>query len=352
MATRNGGKPPSSNFAFPYDLCSHASRISELMPRLSLLLLSVALLAIALGLLYSLKLDPEISYWGAATERKLDWVEEMRRKHGYVIGIVGGSTTTFGIDAEHIHGEYNLPVANLGLHAGMGPDACVGLGFIALKRGDTLILSLEPSMLTTDDGVAGTRLGSKLALRLQKPELINWRKPPPYSALSTPSQLQPGGYHFMTMLGKLALSKPLYRYRVEEMRPGGLQTTTERRPLATSNNFETAESSYLLSPAGSSFLQAVKEEADRRGIKVVYLLPWSYRPQEMTEQSRKANKILLTDISERIPVLPEPSSGVHDRIEDFSDSVQHLTAEAARWRSSCLSKAIVGSKELGDEPQP
>jgi len=355
MATRIGRSSRSADLALP-TICaitpSSLPASSDPMPRLSLLLLAVALLAIALGSLYSLKLDPEISYWAAASELKLDWVEELRSKHGYVIGVVGGSTTTFGIDAEHMHKEYNLPVANLGLHAGMGPDACVGLGFIALKRGDMLILSLEPGMLTEDGSVASTRLGTKLALRLQKPELISWRNSSSSSLASPPGQLQPGGYHFMTMLGKLALSKPLYRYRVEEMRPGGLQTTTERRPLATFNNFETAEPSNLLSPAGSCFLQAVKEEADRRGIKVVYLLPWSYRPQEMTEQSRKANEMLLTDISEQIPVLREPSSGMHDRIEDFSDSVQHLTAEAARWRSSCLSKALVGSKELGGKPQP
>ena len=151
------------------------------MPRLSLLLLAVALLAIAMGSLYSLKLDPEISYWAAATERKLGWVEVMRRKHGYVIGVVGGSTTTFGIDAEHTHQEYGLPVANMGLYAAMGPDACVGLGFAALKRGDSLIRSLEPSMLTKDDDTSGTRLGRKPGLRLKRSELVSWRKDVSYS---------------------------------------------------------------------------------------------------------------------------------------------------------------------------
>jgi hypothetical protein len=321
------------------------------MSRLSLLLLAAALLAIALGVLYSLKLDPEISYWAAASELKLDWVEEMRRKHGYVIGVVGGSTTTFGIDAELMHKEYNLPVANLGLHAGMGPDACVGLGFIALERGDTLILSLEPGMLTTDDGVVSTRLGSKLALRLQKPELINWRKGFPYSVAATPTQLQPGGYHFMTMLGKLALSKPLYRYRIEDMRPGGLQTTTERRPMATSNNFEPAESAYLLSPAACTFLEAVKEEAYRRGINLAYVLPWSYAPLVLSVKYRAVNKKFLNEVQRFMPILNEPEVGVHVVEDDFADSGQHLTANAASRRTSTLARRLKDTAERATQDQ-
>jgi hypothetical protein len=306
------------------------------MPRLATLLALVAVLALAAGTFYSLKLDPEISYWAAASELKLDWVEEMRRTHGYVIGVVGGSTTTFGIDAKHMHDEYNLPVANLGLHAGMGPDACVGLGFIALKRGDTLIVSLEPGMLTKDDSVASTRLGSKLALRLQKPELIRWRNGSPYSLASTPAQLQPGGYHFMTMLGKLALSKPLYRYRIDNMRPSGLQTTTERRPVATSNTFEPPESEYVLSPAARTFLQAVREEAYQRGINLVYVIPWAYVSENEAGNVRSRNRQLLESIELYLPVIREAQLGVWTEPVDFADSRQHLTEQAAHTRSRQL----------------
>jgi hypothetical protein len=93
-------------------------------------------------------------------------------------------------------------------------------------------------------------------------------------------------------------------------------------------------------------------EAEKRGIKVVYLLPWSYSAPELTEQRRESNEILLADISERMPVLWEPSLGVHDRIDDFSDSGQHLTAEAARARSRFLAETLIGSKQLGHKPEP
>jgi len=90
------------------------------MPRLTLLLLIVALLAAAAGATYALRLNPEMDFWKEAADRKLAWVHEVRAKHGYVIGVIGGSTTTFGIDAETLEREHGLPVANLGLHAGMG----------------------------------------------------------------------------------------------------------------------------------------------------------------------------------------------------------------------------------------
>jgi hypothetical protein len=302
------------------------------MPRLAPLLLGASLFALGVGAFYSLRIDPEISYWAAAAEHKLAWADQMRRQHGYVIGVVGGSTTTFGIDAERMHEEYNLPVANLGLHAGMGPDACVGLGFLALQRGDTLILSLEPSMLSKEDDVPTSRLASKLAARLREPRLLNWRPNQPSSLLGTPIQLQPGGYHTMTMLGKLALSKPLYRYTIEEMHPGGLQVTSERRPLSSPAD----PTPVQLSTSGRKLLEALKKEADQRGINLFYLLPWSYSPEEIAVRQRAVNARFLAEVQAVIPAIQEDALGVHTPLQDFADTTQHLTADAAARRSKIL----------------
>jgi hypothetical protein len=107
-----------------------------------------------------------------------------------------------------------------------------------------------------------------------------------------------------------------------------------------------------LSPGGAAFLEHTIMEAEKRGIEVIYVLPWSYCKPELAAQLRETNEILLADISKRVSVLWEPSLGVHDRIEDFSDSVQHLTAEAATLRSRFLSEALMGSKKLENKPEP
>jgi hypothetical protein len=320
-------------------------------PWLVLLLVGCAVLAWLLGAAYTWFLDPEMKFWTAAARQKLDWVEKMREEHGYVIGVVGGSTTTFGIDAEYIEREYGLPVANIGLHFGMGP-ACVGFGLSSLERGDVLVLSLEPAMLVAEKPDA-TPLGSKLSLLLGRPEMNGWLEGNSIlSAIQGLGHLQPGGYHVATMIGKLALGQPLYRYTIDKMQPGGLQTTDERRLIAEEMDFSPEGQELQLSPGGAAFLSRATMEAEKRGIKVVYLLPWSYSAPELTEQRRESNEILLADISERVPVLWEPSLGVHDRIDDFSDSGQHLTAEAARARSRFLAETLIGSKQLGHKPEP
>ena len=316
------------------------------LPRLSLMLLTVALLAGVCGATYVLRFNPEMDFWRQAAKRKLAWADQMRRTHGNVIGVVGGSTTTFGIDAGLLERDDALPVANLGLHAGMGPDVCVGFGFAALQRGDILILSLEPSMLTEE--LHTTPLGSRLAWMLGKPELLAWDSPPSWLTwLCLLTQLQPGGYHVVTMLGKLALQEELYRYNIEEARPGGLQVTKERRPFIASMNIAAGPGQGTLSKSGRAMLERIRNEAARRGIRVAYVIPWAYWPEESAVARRAANDDFLHQIQEILPVLREPNLGVHSVLADFADSGQHLTAEAAAARSRVLAKAL---RELSHGP--
>jgi hypothetical protein len=309
------------------------------MPRLSLLLVVVALLGAIVGATYALRFDPELAFWTEAAKRKLNWVDEMRAKHGHVIGVVGGSTTTFAIDAQTLEKEHGLPVANLGLHAGMGPEACVGFGFAALERGDTMILSLEPTMIS--DGIDTTAMGTRFAYGLGKLELLYWRRTSSLVDLvSSFFQLQPGGYHVVTMLGKLALGQPLYRYSVDQMRPGGLQITSEKRSLAVPQNDSKTPQEYRLPEDGRRFLENTKAEAKRRGIKVAYLLPWSYAPAELSETLRSANRKLISEVNEILPVIFEFNVGIHTNKADFADTSQHLNEKAAARRSLSLVPAL------------
>jgi hypothetical protein len=278
-------------------------------------------------------------FWHNAAERKLAWADQMRAKHGYAIGIIGGSTTTFGIDAEILEREHDLPVVNLGLHAGMGPEVCSGFGFAALRPGDTLIVSLEPSMLTEEESEP-TSLGVRMAWALRKPAIIGWDDTSSvWQHMLNPAKLQPGGYHVMTMLGKLVLGQPLYRYHISDSRPGGLQVTAERRPYAL-NQPKYESDSLLLSTAGRALLARIRDEASTRGIRVAYLLPWAYCPEDSADLQRAANESLLAQIEESMSVQREPNLGVNSCLEDFSDSGQHLTADAAKRRSKVLSVTL------------
>jgi hypothetical protein len=310
------------------------------MPHTTLRLLCVAMLAMLAGSIYTLWLDPEVRLWKASYARKLDWVSRMHDEHGYAIGVIGGSTTTFGIDAEFIHQAHRLPVANLGLHAGMGPSGCIGFGFKSLKAGDTLLLSLEPSMLYGEVG-HDAALASKFAMSLGNTEILDWTsKPSVVTRLRRLTSLRPGGYHLLTMMGKLALGLPHYRYSIDQLRPGGLQVTDERRTFADSMTFDIDRHQIALSAYGRELLTEAAKQADRRGIKIAYVLPWAYWQAETAGQLRLAYAGLLDEIQSIMPVLREPAMGVHTILQDFSDSSQHLTETAARQRSESLANAI------------
>lgn len=320
-------------------------------PRLASLLIGTALAAWLAGALYTWFADPEMKFWTAAARQKLDWVEKMREKHGYVIGVAGGSTTTFGIDAEHIGREHGLPVANLGLHVGMGPEACIGFGLSALRKGDTLVLSLEPAVFT-EDYRKESKLGSKLALLLGRPEIVAWdSQSMGVEVIKSLFAMPPGGYHLMTMLGKLGLGMPLYRYSIENLRPGGQQVTAERRDFTKEMNFVSPEKPQVISERSIQLLGHTQSVAKEMGINLVYILPWSYWSQGTANRQRTANAGLLEAIGQHIRVVPEPSMGVHSELSDFADSGQHLTAEAAAARSSVLAATLKADRSSSSHQQ-
>jgi len=311
------------------------------MPRLTLNLLLVAFVTSVAGATYALRFNPEMHFWRTVAERKLSWVEQMRAKHGHVIGVVGGSTTTFAIDAGMIEREYGLPVANLGLHAGVGAEACAGFGLASLQPGDTLIVSIEPGMLTGED-VGATSLATRLAYSLGKPAMLHWQKGESFTSRAADlTKLQPGGGHVITMLGKLAMRMPLYRYSAENSLPGGLQVTDERRNFAGTPTNTIEDATISLSPEGAALITNIRQEAEQRGIRVVYILPWAYAPEHSAEIMRQANSHFLNQVAAIMPVIREPEKGVHTERQDFADSGQHLTLEAAGKRSRLFEKALV-----------
>ena len=311
------------------------------MPRLTLKLLFVALMTGVAGAIYATWLNPEIQFWQAVAERKLSWVKQMRATHGHVIGVVGGSTTTFAINAGMIEREYGLPVANLGLHAGVGPQACAGFGLTALKSGDTIVVSLEPSLLSGRDTGTGS-LATRLAYALDKPEMLHWQSGVGLTSRAADlTKLQPGGSHVITMLSKLALGIPLYRYSADNSLPGGLQVTAERRDFTVNSAITSEEAEISLSPEGESLLREVRQEAKKRGIRVVYVLPSAYSSEQSAAIQRQANSRLLDQVESIMPVLRESEMGVISHRDAFSDSSQHLTFEAANQRSSNFATAII-----------
>jgi hypothetical protein len=311
------------------------------IPRLAVLLLALAILTGITGASYTFWVNPEIQFWKGAAQKKLEWCEKMRAKHGYVIGVVGGSSTTFGINAAWIEKNHGLPVANLGLGAGAGAAACVGFGLAALKQGDTLIVSVEPGLLTDDAGTT-TAMGTQLAYAFGLPQMVDWdNKRPLHEQAVDIFALQPGGRNLVTMAGKILFRMPLYRYDLKDAQPGGLQVTADRRPFDQNSKPDQKPAEMTLSASGRKFLENLKKTADERSIKVFYVLPWVYSHPNHASQARGIHFRFLDQVEKFLPVLRESSNGIHDLRNDFADTAMHLTAEGATKRSEVLSKILL-----------
>ena len=150
------------------------------------------------------------------------------------------------------------------------------MGLASLQPGDTLIVSIETCLLAGEDVVA-TSLATRLAYSLGKPEMLHWQKGESIASQAADlTKFQPGGGHVITMLGKLAMRLPLYRYSADNSLPGGLQVTDERRNFTVGPATTTEDANISLSAEGVALLANIKHEAERRGIRAVYVLHWAY----------------------------------------------------------------------------
>src|SRR5439155_3169943 len=124
--------------------------------------------------------------------------------------------------------NYGLPAVNKGLAAGMGPQVITLHALEGLRAGDTLVVALEPGLLTQPFEVPS--LGVQFSFAIGHPE---WVQRPALEGqrptlLESLLALRPGSYHTITLLGKLLKRQPLYRYRVADASPSGWNHTEVR----------------------------------------------------------------------------------------------------------------------------
>ncbi|CAA9891396.1 conserved hypothetical protein [Candidatus Methylobacter favarea] len=82
-------------------------------------------------------------YWVAEMITiKKNLVKEYAGKRKIIVA--GGSSTLFGINAEHASEQLDMPVINFGLHAGLNLEKILQVVSAVVEPGDFLILPLEP----------------------------------------------------------------------------------------------------------------------------------------------------------------------------------------------------------------
>ena len=102
----------------------------------------VALCAVQVAIVLGVRSTPRAEYW--LYDFLAVKTELVRAQQSPRILILGGSSSLFGIDAAHIQTSLKRPAFNLGLHAGLSLDQILLVGRNTARRGDLIVLTLEP----------------------------------------------------------------------------------------------------------------------------------------------------------------------------------------------------------------
>ena len=312
-------------------MASSTSLFNALVPWKACWLLGVAMLAWAGGAVYTVRLNPEVAYDRHSHALKSAWQGKLDDEHPSKVVFFGGSSCRTSINGERMLLKYGLPVVNLGLSAGMGAKIQAEYALQALRPGDTLVIAVEPPLLTGPIILESPGIQFALAIGepklLRDPDYVNWP-----SALLT---LRPGSYHVFTLLGKIALHHPLFRYPQSDLHPDGWQETIERRAFA-----DLIPGKYRLSSEAKAWAAHIRDVCHEKRVRVCYSLPWFYSTPECQCAFRQQNAKFLIEMSEFFPVLKDPMLGAYTVRKNYADTPLHLTGEGAAIRSDQAAEAI------------
>ncbi len=301
------------------------------VPWVTLRLLTAAVLTWIGSALYALYLNQEIAFFKQDARLKHAWAEKLDREYGRKIVVFGGSSCGVSIDGERMLEHHGLPTVNMGLGAGMGAEVLTRYALLEVREGDTLIAALEPGLLT--GAVDPTALGVQFSLAVGEPELLTRSRS--FSWHSTLLDLRPGGYHFFTLIGKIAGGSPLYRYRLNDLHASGWQAITLKRSFVGPPG-----RGPTLSTGARELLVWLRSWCAKSNVRLAYSLPWGYTPADNLSQFQAANIDFLLQISPCLPVLKDPVLGSNTNLEQYADTEWHLTPDAAALRTDSLARQI------------
>jgi hypothetical protein len=301
--------------------------------RLTLRLLAVAAAGWLGCAAYALYLDPSLRFYLGAARIKQAWAEKMGREHQSRVLVYGGSSCAFSINGERILGERGLPVVNMGLGAGYGARFLTRWALSEARPGDTLIVALEPGLLSGD--LTDTTDAVHLSYALHQPGLLrNLDNSATFSLASQLLMLRPGGSHLITLVAKIAGGKPLFRYRLKDINPSGWMQTSVRLPV------DSPGPAGALSAQGRGFLKDLAEYCRQRNVRLAYSIPWEFTHPDDQVSFQAQNAAFLLRVAELMPVLKDPTLGVCTNRAYYADTGWHLTEEGSNLRSDSLGRQL------------
>jgi len=298
--------------------------------------MAFAAMALACRVMFCTRLDPEIEFYTQFCKNKLAWSRKMTGEHGKKVVVIGGSSAAFSVIGTRMLEKHGLPTVNMALEAPFGATLLTRWVLDELHRGDTLIISIEPSRLTCNSELFSS--GCKLGNALGHPEWVYM--PWDQSCLPWLGTALRGniGWKRLVVVWKSYGKKKKSRwpYTLAETDASGWQTTSRHAPI------EELHPDYgsHLSADNRKLLQWTRDWCDRNGVRVAYSMPWAYREAKNAADLQELHRALLKEISEVMPVLKDTRLGVYGEREHYLDTFYHLDPEAAALRTDELAREI------------
>jgi hypothetical protein len=309
----------------------------------------LAAIALAAAGVYTVRWNPEIRFLSHAVAVKRAWARAL------TVGtdaprflLAGGSSALFGVDGERLGTRDGIRLVNFGLHAGLDAPFLLAIAAREARPGDTLIVAMESNLLTSP--FTANDLAAQMGWALNDLRLIHASDitGQPVGWVDSVVSLRPGAYHAFTLLGKIALRKPLFRYSRAQVHASGWQEARDFRDFHLEQPGATR-----LSADGRALLAAAADWGKVAKVAVIYSLPWGCVEAATEEPYRRASAAFLREVSDFVPVLRDPTLGVYAVREHFADTGWHLTPEGAQARTDALAEQLKlqqfwSSAELND----
>ena len=290
----------------------------------------------AVGSFYTVHFNPEIAFLRDSTRVKQAWARQLPAAKGPRVIFVGGSSCFTQLDAARLVERHNVRAINMGLGAGLGPNFLTRVGLSEVQAGDTLIVTIEPHLLTAP--LREPAMAVQLSHALDAPDLLRhpWTDAVQPGPVSLGLSLRPGAFHMFTLIGKFLTGRPLYRYSISDVSPSGWHQVNLRRDFFSGSPYQ-----LELSTDARRLLNWLSVWCADNHIRVAYSLPWCYVPAKEARKFREHSRNLLLQIAAQMPVLKDTALGAHSVRELYSDNAMHLDPQGAVLRTDSLAQQLI-----------
>ncbi len=310
--------------------------------KLFLTLLISLIAAYAISCVFTIFINPEVTFWNHVISRRLDDIASIRDKEPGkpIIFFTGSSSCASSIDPQIVEKIIGRPVMNMGLPGAAGAHFTIHQALRQARSGDTIVYTTPADLLTSPgEKYSPMKISFALEARRGLPTesaggftFGKFLTIPQYFTLA-----RPGTDYLIVLAGRMATGKG-YRYKLPDIRYHGLiQTPVLNKSLKPQG----PRTVTTLTPEGRKLLETFAAAAKQKGVHVVYSIPLSYTATEQLGPSRAKNREFLAEVAKIIPVIDDGYSGAIDNIDNFSDTERHLSGQGSKIRSEAISKALL-----------